>query len=416
MWYNVGIKSFLEAKMKKHGVAILGFGVVGGGVADLLTNNREEIKNYLGCEVEIKKILDLRDFPDSPFSHLVTHSFDDVLNTDGVDTVMEMMGGSHPAYEYTVASLKAGKNVITSNKEVVANFGDEFVRLAKEMGVSYRFEAAVGGGIPVINPLLGCVRQNKIREVRGILNGTTNYILTKMFTYGDSFENALADAQAKGYAEANPDADVLGTDACRKITILTALASDKLFDVKTVPTEGITAIRKADVLAAEKIGYKIKLLGRCILDTECEYVTVAPFLIGASSPLATVNGVNNAVEVVADPLGSVMFYGPGAGAGATASAVVGDLVPVIAYGNANPIVPGFNRVDYPADKSYAQFKTKKYIALPKGYENKVREVFGAVEFIESDECAFITPAQTECETDEAIATIGVCPLSKIRFL
>ena len=402
--------------MKKHGVAILGFGVVGGGVADLLTNNREEIKNYLGCEVEIRKILDLRDFPDSPFADLVTHSFDEVIADDGVDTVMEMMGGSHPAYEYTVRALKAGKNVITSNKEVVANFGNEFVAIAKEMGVSYRFEAAVGGGIPVINPLLGCVRQNKIREVRGILNGTTNYILTKMFTYGDSFENALKDAQAKGYAEANPDADVLGTDACRKITILTALASDKLFDVKTIHTEGITAIRKADVLAAEKIGHKIKLLGRCILGEEGEYVMVAPFLIGEDSPLATVSGVYNAVEVVAEPLGNVMFYGQGAGAGATASAVVGDLLPIISYGNKNPIVPGFNRVDTPADKLFPEFESKKYIAFPKGYEAKVSEVFGDVELIESDECAFITKKESESKTDASIAAMGVSPLSKIRFL
>ena len=401
--------------MKKHGVAILGFGVVGGGVADLLTNNREEIKNYLGCEVEIKRILDLRDFPDSPFASLVTHSFDDILADGSVDTVMEMMGGSHPAYEYTVAALKAGKNVITSNKEVVANYGDEFVAIAKEFGVSYRFEAAVGGGIPVINPLLGCVRQNKIREVRGILNGTTNYILTKMFTYGDSFENALKDAQDKGYAEANPDADVLGTDACRKITILTALASDKLFDVKTVHTEGITGIRKADVIAAEKLGYKIKLLGRCILDGG-EFVMVCPFLLPSDSPLSNVSGVYNAVEVVADPLGNVMFYGQGAGAGATASAVVGDLLPIIAYGNANPIVPGFNRVDYPASDSFAAFKSKKYVALPLGYEDKVREVFGEVEFIESDECSFITKCESEEDTDKALDAIGVAPLSKIRFL
>lgn len=401
--------------MKKHGVAILGFGVVGGGVADLLTNNREEIKSYLGCEVEIKKILDLRDFPDSPFESLVTHSFPDVL-TDEVDTVMEMMGGSHPAYEYTVASLKAGKNVITSNKEVVANYGDEFVRIAKEMGVSYRFEAAVGGGIPVINPLLGCVRQNKIREVRGILNGTTNYILTKMFTYGDSFENALKDAQAKGYAEANPDADVLGTDAARKITILTALATDKLYDVKTVPTEGITGIRKADVLAAEKIGHRIKLLGRCISDGEGEFVMVSPFLLSSDSPLSTVSGVYNAVEVVAEPLGNVMFYGQGAGAGATASAVVGDLLPIIAYGNESPIVPGFNRTATPASDAFARFESRKYIALPKGCEKKVQEIFGKVDFIESDECAFITRCESEQATDKALASIGVAPLSKIRFL
>ena len=402
--------------MKKHGVAILGFGVVGGGVADLLTNNREEIKNYLGCEVEIRKILDLRDFPTSPFADLVTHDFGDVLADDSVDTVMEMMGGSHPAYEYTVAALRAGKNVITSNKEVVAGFGDEFVAIAREMGVSYRFEAAVGGGIPVINPLLGCVRQNKIKEVRGILNGTTNYILTKMFTYGDSFENALADAQAKGYAEANPAADVLGTDACRKITILTALASDKLYDVKTVPTEGITGIRKADVLAAEKLSHKIKLLGRCILGENESYIMVAPFLLPSDSPLSTVSGVYNAVEVVAEPLGNVMFYGQGAGAGATASAVVGDLLPILSYGNINPIVPGFNRVERPADESFYSFISRKYVAFPKGTEDKVREVYGNVEFIESDECAFITHMESEQTTDEAIAAIGVAPLSKIRFL
>ena len=402
--------------MKKHGVAILGFGVVGGGVAELLTNNREEIKNYLGCEVEIKKILDLRDFPTSPFADLVTHDFADVLADDGVDTVMEMMGGSHPAYEYTVAALRAGKNVITSNKEVVASFGDEFVAIAREMGVSYRFEAAVGGGIPVINPLLGCVRQNKIKEVRGILNGTTNYIITKMFTYGDSFENALADAQAKGYAEANPAADVMGTDACRKITILTALASDKLYNVKTVPTEGITGIRKADVLAAEKLSHKIKLLGRCILDKNETYVMVAPFLLPSDSPLSTVSGVYNAVEVVAEPLGNVMFYGQGAGAGATASAVVGDLLPILSYGNANPIVPGFNRVDCPADESFGSFTSRKYVAFPKGTEDKVREVYGDVEFIASDECTFITPMESEKATDAAIEAIGVAPLSKIRFL
>ena len=402
--------------MKKHGVAILGFGVVGGGVADLLTNNSEEIKNYLGCEVEIKKILDLRDFPNSPFASLVTHNFDDVIADDGVDTVMEMMGGSHPAYEYTVSALKAGKNVITSNKEVVANFGDEFVALAKKNGVSYRFEAAVGGGIPVINPLLGCVRQNKVCEVRGILNGTTNYILTKMFTYGDSFENALADAQAKGYAEANPAADVLGTDACRKITILTALATDKLFDVNTVHTEGITGIRKADVLAAEKIGHKIKLLGRCIVEDGREFLMVAPFLLPSESPLSTVNGVYNAVEVVADPLGNVMFYGQGAGAGATASAVVGDLLPIIAYGNANPIVPGFNRVDYPASDAFSDFVSKKYIALPIDADKKAREVWSDAEIISGDECVVITNPESEKETDKKLEAIGVDYLSKIRFL
>ena len=402
--------------MKKHRIAILGFGVVGGGVADLITNNSEEIKNYLNCEVEIEKILDLRDFPDSPFAALITHDFSEIVNDTGIDTVMEMMGGSHPAYEYTVAALKAGKNVITSNKEVVASFGDEFVRIADEMGVSYRFEAAVGGGIPVINPLLGCVRQNKVKEIRGILNGTTNYILTKMFTYGESFDSALKDAQAKGYAEANPDADVLGTDAARKITILTALGTDKLYDVKTVHAEGITKIRKADVAAAESMGRKIKLLGRCIVENDKEYVMVAPFLLSNESPLSGVNGVYNAVEVVAEPLGNVMFYGQGAGAGATASAVVGDLLPIISYGSKNPIVPGFNRVDTPASIAFDEFASAKYIALPAGSEEKVREIFGNVEFLDVDECAFITEKMSENETNKKLNDLGVSPLSVIRFL
>ena len=402
--------------MKKHRIAILGFGVVGGGVAELVTKNSDEIKNYLNCEVEIAKILDLRDFPNSPFASLVTHDFSEIVNDETIDTVMEMMGGSHPAYEYTVSALKAGKNVITSNKEVVASFGDEFVKIAEEMGVSYRFEAAVGGGIPVINPLLGCVRQNKIKEIRGILNGTTNYILTKMFTYGESFDSALKDAQAKGYAEANPDADVLGTDAARKITILTALGTDKLYNVKTVHAEGITKIRKADVAAAESMGRKIKLLGRCIVENGKEYVMVAPFLLSNDSPLSTVSGVYNAVEVVAEPLGNVMFYGQGAGAGATASAVVGDLLPIISYGSKNPIIPGFNRVDTPANAAFEEFASAKYIALPAGNEAKVREVFGSVEFLDVDECAFITKKMSENETEKKLNDLGVSPLSVIRFL
>ena len=402
--------------MRKHRIAILGFGVVGGGVADLITRNSEEIKNYLNCEVEIARILDLRDFPDSPFASLVTHDFTEIVNDETIDTVMEMMGGSHPAYEYTVATLKAGKNVITSNKEVVACFGDEFAKIADEMGVSYRFEGAVGGGIPVINPLLGCVRQNKIKEIRGILNGTTNYILTQMFSYGESFDSALKDAQAKGYAEANPDADILGTDAARKITILTALGTDKLYDVKTVHTEGITKIRKADVSAAESMGHKIKLLGRCIIENGKEYVMVAPFLLPKESPLSSVNGVYNAVEVVADPLGNIMFYGQGAGAGATASAVVGDLLPIISCGNKNPIVPGFNRIDTPASSAFEEFVSAKYIALPAGSEARVREIFGNVEYLDVDECAFITEKMSENETAQKLNALGVSPLSVIRFL
>ena len=246
-------------------IAILGFGVVGGGVADLITNNYDCIKRLGGDDVNIKYILDLRDFPDSPFADRVIHDYNIILSDPDVDCIIEAMGGSHPAYEYTSSALRAGKSVVTSNKEVVARYGDEFLRLAKESGACYRFEAAVGGGIPVISPIINCIGQNKITEVRGILNGTTNYILTKMFSFGASFEESLKDAQQRGYAEANPDADVLGTDACRKIAILTALASGSLPNTESIHTEGITNIRKEDVLSAEKVGLVIKLLGRCLI-------------------------------------------------------------------------------------------------------------------------------------------------------
>lgn len=398
-------------------VAILGFGVVGSGVADLITSNGECIKNLINDEVNIKLILDLRDFPTSPFASRVVHDFSLIECDPEIDTVIEVMGGSHPAYEYTVRSLKAGKNVISSNKEVVANFGDEFLALAKEKGLSYRFEASVGGGIPVISPIINCVRHNRIKEVRGILNGTTNYILTKMFTYGDSFASALKDAQAKGYAESNPDADILGVDASRKIAILAALATGKLISVEKIVTEGITGIRAEDVLAAEKLGRSIKLLGRCIINSDKgPYVTVSPFMLAEDSPLAKVNGVYNAIEVLGEPIGNIMFFGPGAGGGATASAVVGDLVQQYTSGK-EAIRPVFEKSDYDARANLTDFASKYYVALPSGSEDKVKSVFSAVTFIEEvNECAFVTEELTDKELTEKLERVGASPLSKIRFL
>lgn len=399
-----------------HTVAILGFGVVGGGVARLITDNSRELKAYTGLDVKIGKILDLRDFPDSPFANLITHDFKDILNDGDIDTVIEVMGGSHPAYEFTVSALRAGKNVITSNKEVVAGFGDEFMRLAKEMGVSYRFEASVGGGIPVIAPLITSVRQNKIKEIRGILNGTTNYILTKMFTYGDSFDTALKDAQALGYAERNPDADILGTDAGRKIAILSALGCDVLPDVSKIPTEGITGIRAEDVKCAEAIGHKIKLLGRCIIGDDGEMtVCVAPFLLPSDSPLASVNGVYNAIEVIGEPIGNVMFYGQGAGGGTTSSAVVGDLIPIIT--GTDKIIPSLRKTDYDPEAAFETFKSKNYIVLPVGSEEKVKAAFGKVSFLEeAEDTAFITESMTEREVREALEKVGCRVISRIRFI
>ena len=384
-------------------VAILGFGVVGSGVADLLTKNSDEVSRLGGDGINIKYILDLRDFPDSPFCDKVVHDYSVILNDSEVDTVIEVMGGSHPAYEYTVRALSAGKNVITSNKEVVANFGDEFLALAEKNGVSYRFEAAVGGGIPVLSPIIHCVRQNKIREVRGILNGTTNYILTKMFTFGESFEAALKDAQDKGFAERNPDADILGTDASRKIAILAALVTGKLVPTDKIHTEGITGVRHEDVVASEKIGRKIKLLGRCITDGESLEIMVAPFMLSSDMPLSTVSGVYNAVEVLGEPVKNVMFYGPGAGAGPTASAVVGDLMEIMRSGN-KCAVPVMTKYDGVSD--FSEFKSSSYIALTGVCPACIKSAFGEVQYIDADdEYAFITPVMTESAQLDAIKAL-----------
>ncbi len=399
-------------------IAILGFGVVGGGVARLITDNYKEVTCLGGDEINIKYILDLREFPDSPFADKVVHNFDIIAEDKDIDTIIEVMGGSHPAYEYTVRALTSGKNVITSNKEVVANFGDEFLALAEKNNVSYRFEASVGGGIPVISPLISCVGQNKITEVRGILNGTTNYILTKMFTFGDGFEESLADAQAKGYAERNPDADILGTDACRKIAILGALATGNLIPTDKIHTEGITKIRKEDVEASAKVGLKIKLLGRCIVTDSGIQIMVAPFMLPESEALSGVTGVYNAVEVIGEPIKSAMFYGPGAGAGPTASAVVGDLMQIMQSGTkcAKPTMIKSDEKLLP----FADFEAQSYIAIKGGCENCVKGAFGEVQFIDSDgEIAFITAKLSEKDTLLAIEKLeakGIEIKSRIRLI
>ena len=398
-------------------IAILGFGVVGGGVAELITKNNEQVEALGGDKINIKHILDLREFPDSPFGDRVTHDFSVIENDPEVDCVIEVMGGSHPAYEYTIAAIKAGKHVISSNKEVVANFGDEFLALAEKIGVCYKFEAAVGGGIPVIAPLISFVTHNKIREVRGILNGTTNYILTKMFSFGADFDESLKDAQDKGYAERNPDADILGTDAARKITILTSLVTGGLADVNGVHTEGITKIRKMDVQNAEKLGMKIKLLGRCIIGDDGAYVMVAPFMISEDEPLSGVSGVFNAVEVMGDPINRIMFYGPGAGAGPTASAVVGDLMQVMRSGTQIK-APEMKRGYSPL--AFEGFRCRSYISLENVSEEIVSSVFGKVDFISNDgEISFVTGEMCEAECEERLDTIianSGAVKSRIRLL
>ena len=323
--------------MKK--IAILGFGVVGSGVAEVLTQNKNIIENKLNEEIEIKYILDLRDFPDSPFADKVIHDFNTILNDGEISIVVEMMGGSHPAYDFSKASLLAGKHVVTSNKEVVAKFGTELLQIAKENNVRYLFEASVGGGIPIIRPINNDLVSNKITGIDGILNGTTNYILTQMNENGTSFEDALKDAQAKGYAEADPTADVEGIDAARKIVILSALSYGKCISPDSVSRQGITKVTTEDFAIAKSLGYTIKLIGHSEIINGKILATVSPRFIPLSNPLAHISDVYNGILVEANMLDKVLFYGKGAGKLPTASAVVADIMDIV-----EKMATGHNRI------------------------------------------------------------------------
>ncbi|MCD8050661.1 MAG: homoserine dehydrogenase [Clostridiales bacterium] len=312
-------------------IAILGYGVVGSGVGEIIYKNGQHISERVANEVNLKYILDLRDFPDSPYADRVIRDFSVIENDPEVQIVVETMGGVDFPYDCTKRALTAGKSVVTSNKELVATHGCELLKIAKEHGCSYLFEASVGGGIPILRPMTSCLAANELQEVVGILNGTTNYILTRMIRAGLSFGEALKEAQANGYAERNPAADIEGTDACRKICILSSLGFGRHIYPDQVPTEGITNITLSDVAYARSGGYKIKLLGRSIRRESdgkvCAYV--APHLVADDSPLANVEDVFNAIQVTGDSIGDVMFYGRGAGKLPTASAVVADVMDIV---------------------------------------------------------------------------------------
>lgn len=320
--------------------AILGYGVVGSGVYEVIRKNEKSIaKKTGGNTIEVKYILDLRDFPDHEQPQIFTKNFDDILNDPEVSIVVEVMGGLSPAYEYSKAALCAGKNVVTSNKELVAEHGTELMAIAKEQNVNYLFEASVGGGIPIIRPLSQCLAANEIEEIYGILNGTTNFILTKMITDGADFAGALAEAQRLGYAERNPEADVEGYDACRKIAILASLASGKYVSWRLVETEGISGITRSDVAFAEKYNAVIKLVGFAKISEEGKvYIRVCPMVIPKTHQLADVNGVFNAILVKGDSIGDVMFYGRGAGKLPTASAVVADVIDAAKHIHTNKLI------------------------------------------------------------------------------
>ena len=307
-------------------VAVLGYGTIGSGVVEVLATNKETVTRNAGTEVEVKYVLDLRDFPGDPVEHMLVHDYQTIIDDPEVDIVVEVMGGTHPAYEYVKEALLRGKNVCTSNKALVADYGPELVKLAKEKSVNFLFEASVGGGIPIIRPILRSLNVDTFYEITGILNGTTNYILTKMYEEGGSFDDALKEAQKLGYAEADPSADVDGFDAARKIAILSGLMYGKNLNFEDLSIEGIRHITKADMDYAKFLGKKIKLLGITYNIAGEIYTEVAPHMIGPDNKLYLVDDVKNGIELKGNLLGDTMFYGAGAGKLPTASAVVSDII------------------------------------------------------------------------------------------
>ncbi len=401
-------------------IALLGFGVVGSGTAEVLTQNKALIEAKIGQPICIKYILDLRDFPDSPFGSLVVHDYAKILNDPEVSVIAEMMGGSHPAYEFTLAGLRAGKSVVTSNKEVVANFGTELIRVAKENGVSYLFEASVGGGIPIIRPLREDLASNHVLSISGILNGTTNYILTKMKSEGASFSHALKEAQAKGYAEANPAADVEGIDAARKIVILAAMAFGKRIDPAHILCEGISHITEADTALAERMGYSIKLIGHTASVEGKILAMVSPRLVPKYNPIAGVSDVFNGILVKADMVGEVMFYGPGAGKLPTASAVVADMVEIMGRTPSDIHNPTWEdaTADDIADPNDLLCRHLVVLDAPvKAYE-ELSSIFGEMDNLcaEPGRMSFITEVISEGTVKDMIARSGYPLVSRIRVL
>ncbi len=310
-------------------IAVLGYGVVGSGVVDLIQQKNPGIKSRLGKGITVKKILDIRDFSNDPNKELITQNPDEILQDESIRIVVETIGGTGFAYDMTKRALKAGKSVVTSNKELVATHGPELLALAAENDVSYLFEASVGGGIPIIRPLHNCLAANDIYSITGILNGTTNYILTAMNKKGKAFSEALKEAQLNGYAEADPTADIEGHDACRKIAILSSIAYNQFVDYRDIETEGISRVSPDDFYYADLLGGTIKLIGESRRMNDGIYAKVHPAILDNNHPLSHVDDVFNAILVEGDAVGDAMFYGKGAGRLPTASAVVADILDIM---------------------------------------------------------------------------------------
>ncbi|MBO4927784.1 MAG: homoserine dehydrogenase [Clostridiales bacterium] len=358
-------------------IAILGFGVVGCGVAEVINMNKERIAKRLGEELQVKKILDIREFPDSPFASLVTTKKEEVFDDPEISIVVETIGGARIAYEYTKMALSRGKTVVTSNKELVSTHGVELMRIAHENNCNYIFEASVGGGIPIIRPLHRCLAANKIERIAGIVNGTTNYILTQMAENGSDFETALKEAQSMGYAEANPSADIEGIDAQRKIAILSTIALDGAYvDPGKLFTVGITGVSTADMEYAREMNASIKLLAVFENGEDGAFAYVAPHLVSKDHPLACANGVFNAIMVTGNAVGDAMFYGQGAGKMATASAVVGDVMDAAEHQSRNAHIAEWFESESPVLKPIEEHVVSVLLRFPDSVSDEaVAEAF-----------------------------------------
>ncbi|MCM1180229.1 MAG: homoserine dehydrogenase [Clostridium sp.] len=390
-------------------IAVLGYGTVGSGVVEVINTNHDSINKRAGKDINVKYVLDLRDFEGDPVQKILVHDFNIILEDPDVDIVVEVMGGVEPAYTFTKQALMAGKSVCTSNKELVAKHGAELLAIAKEKKLNYLFEASVGGGIPIIRPLNSSLTADEITEITGILNGTTNYILTEMAEKGSAFEDVLKEAQENGYAERNPEADIEGYDACRKIAILTSLVAGEQVDYEDIHTEGITKITEPDMLYAKELKASIKLLGRSKKVDDTFYSMVAPFMIGEHHPLIGVNGVFNGIFVHGNVLDDVMFYGRGAGKLPTASAVVSDVVDAVKHMGTNIMTiwterkTNLGKFEDCENKFFVRMKDK---GLDDDQMMKIKDAFGDVLYVRAagilDELAFVTMPIKEGEFAEKI--------------
>ena len=385
-------------------IAVLGYGTVGSGVVEVIDTNGAGINQRIGEKLQVKYVLDLKDFPGDPVQEKIVHDFETIIQDEEINIVVEVMGGIEPAYTFVKRSLLAGKSVATSNKALVAKHGAELLSIAKEKNINFLFEASVGGGIPIIRPLNSSLTADEIEEITGILNGTTNYMLTKMFYEGADYDTVLKEAQANGYAERNPEADVEGYDACRKIAILSSLISGNQVDFEDIYCEGITKITTEDMKYAKAMGTTIRLLASSKRDGSRLHAIVAPCMLYPEHPLYNVNGVFNAIFVHGNVLGDAMFYGSGAGKLPTASAVVADVVDAAKHLNRNIMTMWKQEKLTLEDKGDAK---RRFFIRMKGDEEEMRKdleySFGEIEIVKvpglEGEFGIVTPVMMEGDYD-----------------